>query len=98
MMRLTKIMLIFLIGILSVYSKYTRGGVYFYRNRRSNKVAYVGRTNNFERRHKEHVRNGREFSDQRYYRMDRYYTNEHVPKKEAYYIKKYKPEYNVVGK
>lgn len=77
-----------LVILLLIISAAARGGVYFYRCR--NRVHYVGRTNNFERRHKEHVRDGRYFAN---CRMDKFVTSDRN-RIEKYYIKKYQPPAN----
>ncbi len=69
-------------------------GVYFYRHKRTNEVHYVGKTNNFGRRHGEHAKAGRYFAAA-HYRMDKFYTKD-KDTVERYYIKKYNPRANIV--
>lgn len=87
----------YLLLICLIISCQANGGIYFYRNKYTNKVAYVGKTNNFVRRHKEHTRNNRFFANEKY-RMDKYNTDTNIDYKESYYIKKYRPSGNILGK
>lgn len=88
------LLLIFFTFILSTIGQ----GVYFYRRKADNKVVYVGMSNNFERRHNEHWKNGKDYSNSKEFRMDKFYmpksTRKDRRKVEKYYIKKYKPKYN----
>jgi predicted GIY-YIG superfamily endonuclease len=52
-----KVCIVIVLMILSA-SAY-KGGVYIYRNKRNNNVHYVGMTNNFDRRHREHNKDHR---------------------------------------
>jgi uncharacterized protein YxeA len=90
-------MIKFLIIILIVCADAYRGGVYLYRKRSTGSVAYVGMTNNFKRRHGEHIRNNRYFTGNNY-RMDKFYVDKGKEKIEKYYIQKYAPEANILNK
>jgi uncharacterized protein YxeA len=83
--------IVFLMILMLVFSK---GGVYFYRNRKTNRVHYVGKTNNFARRNKEHKRDRRYFSGAKY-RMDKFYTDNR-DNIEKYYINRYNPPANKI--
>lgn len=70
-------------------------GVYFYRNIRTGRVHYVGKTNNFERRNLEHIRARRYFADANSFRMDVFYTK-YKDTVEKYYIERYDPVANII--
>ena len=68
-----KVLYIFVVVLLvffcvSIDARNTKlsGGTYRYVNKKSGKTHYVGATNNFNRRHKEHVRSGHYYTGSNY--------------------------------
>lgn len=47
-------------------AKRASGGVYVYTNKKTGAAEYAGKTNNFDRRHREHVRAGHYYADHVY--------------------------------
>ena len=70
------------------------GGTYRYVNNNSGRTHYVGATNNFNRRHKEHVRQGDYYTGNRYKLKKNYMSTsnkQHMAETERRHIKKYNP-------
>lgn len=88
--------LIFLYSCCLIDAK-KNGGVYRYIHKNSGKTHYVGATNNFKRRHSEHVRDNRYFTNDNY-NVKKYYmetsNKNNLANKERQYINKYKPVAN----
>ena len=73
-----------------VVARRSGGGTYRYVNKRSGKTHYVGATNNFQRRHNEHVRSDHYYTKPEYKFVKNHMTGNYA-KTEREQIKKYKP-------
>ena len=70
------------------------GGTYRYVHKNSGRTHYVGATNNFNRRHKEHVRSGHYYTGSNYNFKKNYMTTsnkKHLANIEKNQIKKHNP-------
>jgi len=79
-------------------AKRSYGGTYRYVNKYSGRVHYVGTTNNFRRRHSEHVRDNHYYAGKNYKLIKNPMhkaSSEQRYKAEIHEIKKYKPVANI---
>lgn len=88
--------------LVNVYSRHTRAsrGTYRYVNKHSGRTHYVGATNNFHRRHREHQRAGHYYANSNTYKLVKNYmphsSHEKIYQREVKQIKQYNPLANKV--
>lgn len=100
--RLCQIVIVVLLLVVCVDGRRGGGrygrGTYHYVHRKSGRVHYVGTTNNFERRHKEHRKAHHYYADTRYYKLTTHPMPDSSPhqrfNKEKVLIRQMKPVAN----
>lgn len=65
-MKLLLALLVLFYSFLVCAKRKSSGGVYVYSNKQTGRAEYVGTTNNFDRRHKEHVRENHYYTNNKY--------------------------------